>query len=141
MNSLHFIVTAIGVALAIYRLRNKIADIDFDRATDFAWTIPIVAALLPLSLFGIAWVFDAFNLELLSPLTGTFATVIGLIVTPAVGFAGIVILLLNYRSGQISFRERHIRLTTIFVCLDLLPAVPVITFIVRVTVYGLFPEL
>lgn len=138
MNSLEIIVFIIGLALAVFGLRHKISNIDFDKIGALLWTFPIVAAYLPLVLFLLAWIFDALNLDLLNACANGALLLTAFAVAPAVGFTGAVVLLLNYWSGQISFRQHRICLAAIFTCLDVIPCIPIIVFVVRVLFFGLY---
>ncbi len=137
MSSLNIIVFAIGLALAIFGLRHRISNIDFDRLVALSWVVPIAAPLLPLVLLLTSQIFSVFSLTVLSAYAIGMALVLMYVFVPLVGFAGLIILSLNYWGGQINFRQRHIRLAVVFTCIDIALSIPVITFIIRILFYGL----
>lgn len=131
----------IGLALACYGLRHKLADVDFDAIIASLWAAPIVVAFLPLTLFLSAVSLDAIGATWFGDVLGGAALLVAFIVTPLIGLAGVAILLLNSWSKQISLREPRMCLAMIFACLDLLPATPIILFIVSTLRYGLHLDL
>lgn len=137
MSTWNIIGGAIGLALACYGIRHKLAEIDFDAIIASLWAAPIIAALLPLALYLLATSSDAIGATGFSDVFGGAAILVAFILAPIVGLAGMTILLLKSWSKQISLREPRMCLAMIFACLDLLPAIPIIFFIVSVMRYGL----